>query len=314
MGTTSRAQFLGFAAASLALGVPRIARGDAPLRLRVAATANDTFAEAYYAQEEGFFRRAGLDVDLMTFPNGGAVAAAVVGNAVDVGITNSITLATAVTHGVPLQFFASGGMYNPAATSLAVAKNAPYREAKDLEGTAIATGALKDTNALALHAWLDQNGADFTKIRLVEIPYSAMGEAIARRTVAAAIIPEPYLTFAREKEQIRDFASIYDVFGKDFIIGAWFSTSSWLKENQTAARRFADAIYATGRWASAHKDQTLEILARYAKLDVAAVRHMARSPYGTALTPAMVEGILGYAYRYKMLDKPVSASEIIAKV
>jgi NitT/TauT family transport system substrate-binding protein len=305
---------LRLSAAPLALAFPALARAEAPVRLRVAATANDTFAEAYYAQEEGFFRRAGLDVELLTFPNGGAVAAAVVGNAVDVGITNSITLATAVTHGVPLQFFCSGGMYNPAATSLAVAKNAPYREAKDLEGSAIATGTLKDTNALALHAWLDQNGADFGKIRLVEIPYSAMGAAIARGTVAAAIIPEPYLTFAREKDEIRDFASIYDVFGKNFIIGAWFSTASWLQQNAPAARRFADAIYATARWAGTHKDETLKILARYAKLDVAAVRRMARSPYGTSLTPEMVEGILAYAYRYKMLDRPVNPSQVIAKI
>jgi NitT/TauT family transport system substrate-binding protein len=314
MGPTSRNAFLRLSLAPLALALPAGARAAGAARLRVGATANDTFAEAYYAQDEGFFRRAGLDVDLVTFPNGGAVAAAVVGGAVDVGITNSITLANAVIRGVPVQFFCSGGMYNPAATSLAVAKSATVRSAKDLEGKSIATGTLKDTNALALHAWVDQNGADFAKIDLVEIPYSAMGPAIARGTVTAGIIPEPYLTFAKEKEQVRDFASIYDVFGKNFIIGAWFSTTSWLKQNAETARRFAEAIYATGRWAAAHQDQTLLILAKYAKLDLAAVRHMARSPYGQSLTPEMVETILAYAYKYKMLDRPLSATELIARI
>src|SRR5580704_815065 len=121
---------------------------DAPLTVRVAATANDTYAEAYYAQERGDFTKAGLNVVLTTFANGASVAQAVVSGAVDIGISNVVQIATAVEKGIPIRYFAGGGLYSTdePTSALAVAQNSTIRTAKDFEGQTIGVSTLKDTS------------------------------------------------------------------------------------------------------------------------------------------------------------------------
>jgi hypothetical protein len=41
---------------------------------------------------------------------------------------------------------------------------------------------------------------------------------------------------------------------------------------------------------------------------------MARVPYGTALTPDMLQRTLDLAYRYKAVDRQLNAANLIAKV
>src|ERR1700722_12577572 len=102
--------------------------------LRVGATANDTYAEAYYAQDQGFFTNAGLTVELTTFPNGAAISAGVAGGALDVGVSNPVQLANAIVHGVPFVYIAGGALNSTAAPTalLCVAANSPIKTARDL--------------------------------------------------------------------------------------------------------------------------------------------------------------------------------------
>ena len=52
----------------------------------------DAGAEVYYAQDMGFFTKAGIQVDIQTAANGGAAAAAVAGNAIDIGYSDMVSI------------------------------------------------------------------------------------------------------------------------------------------------------------------------------------------------------------------------------
>ena len=107
---------------------------------------------------------------------------------------------------------------------------------------------------------------------------------------------------------------MYSVFGPDFMIGGWFCRSDWLQQNRDAARRFVAAIYETARWANSHPDESAAILAKYAKLDPQVLKTMSRAPYGTSLTPSMLQSVFDLAYKYKAVDKHFTAAEVIARV
>lgn len=68
------------------------------------------------------------------FTSGAGVALTLTGNAVDVGITNPISLANAVEHGLALAFFACVAVYNPEQLALCVASDSSIHIAKDLDG------------------------------------------------------------------------------------------------------------------------------------------------------------------------------------
>lgn len=147
----------------------------------------------------GFFKRAGLDVEMTTFTNSGDGMAAVAGGGTDVMGADIISFGSAVSRGIPLVIIAGGSYYFSSApiTLLCVAKNAKIAKAKDFEGQTIAVFALGGLMYTFVQAWLDQHGADSKKVHFVELPSSEMGGALARRAIAGAVIPEPALTAAR---------------------------------------------------------------------------------------------------------------------
>jgi NitT/TauT family transport system substrate-binding protein len=283
--------------------------------LKVGATANDTFAEAYYAQDMGFFKKAGLNVELSTFTNGASVANAVASGAIDIGISNPVGLAGAVTHGIPFTIVAGGGLYSTKepTTVLCIAANSAIRTAKDLEGKTIAVSALKDLTQLGALAWLAKGGADVSKITSVELPFAEMGPALERGTVAAAVISEPSLSSAKNRGLVRVFGKAFDAIAPQFLIGAWFSTADFTQKNPDLVKRFVSAIYETGRWANAHQSESGAILAKYSKLPPEAVAAMARSTYAVSLTPTTLQPLLDIAFKNSVITRSVSASELIAR-
>lgn len=311
--TLSRPAFLAalpFAAAAL----PALAQDDSPLR--VGATANDTYAEAYYAQDMGFFSKAGLAVALSTFPNGGAIASAIASGALDVGIGNPVQLANGIAHGIPFTYFAGGGLYDTTAptTAICVAKDGPIHEARDLEGKTVANPTIKDLTYVATVAFLQKAGADVSKVKMVEMTFSEMGPALARGTVAGAIISEPSLTVALQSGAARIFGKVFDAIAPRFLIGGWYTTKDWYARNTALAKRFAGVMYETARWANqpVNRPRSAQILAKYSKIDPHIAARMTRCTFAESLTPAIVDPPLRLAAKAKITERLVTAGEMIA--
>ena len=291
---------------------PRAAQSQTQI-IRLGQNAADTFGEGYYAADRGAFQAAGLNVEVLTFPNGAAQAAACAGGSIDVGLGEATELANGVSRGLPFAIFASGSLYDTAAptTALCIAANAPLRVAKDFEGQAIAVPVLTSLSSMAVKAWLVQNGAQLDRVRFIELPLAAMAAAIDRGTVAGAHIGEPFLSAAGST--VRRLASPYDAVAKKFVISDWFATRSWLTANSAIVKRLIAVIYDTARWANTHHDETAPILANYTKIDVDIVRKMRRVSYATSFQPQLIQPVLDAALAYGGLTRHIEASELIAR-
>lgn len=291
---------------------PRAAQSQTQI-IRLGQSAADTFGEGYYAADRGAFQAAGLNVEVLTFPNGAAQAAACAGGSIDVGLGEATELANGVSRGLPFAIFASGSLYDTAAptTALCIAANAPLRVAKDFEGQAIAVPVLTSLSSMAVKAWLVQNGAQLDRVRFIELPLAAMAAAIDRGTVAGAHIGEPFLSAAGST--VRRLASPYDAVAKKFVISDWFATRSWLTANSAIVKRLIAVIYDTARWANTHHDETAPILANYTKIDVDIVRKMRRVSYATSFQPQLIQPVLDAALAYGGLTRHIEASELIAR-
>lgn len=307
--TRRRALVLAAAGVAGAL-VPTTAQAQSPT-IRIGQNAADTFAEGYYAADHGVFAAAGLNVEVLTFPNGAAQAAACAGGTIDVGLGEATELANGISHGLPFAIFATGSLYDSAAptSALCVAADAPFRVAKDFEGQAVAVPVLTSLSSMAVKAWLVQGGATLARVRFIEIPLGAMAAAIERGTVAAGHIGEPFLSASGTT--LRRLGSPYDAVAKKFAISDWFATRSWLTANPATAKRFADAIYDTARWANSHRDESAPILAKYTKIDVDVIRKMRRVSYATSFQPQLIQPVLNSALTYGGLTRQVDVSELI---
>ena len=291
------------------LAGPLVARAD-DRALVVGTAGKETDAEVYYAQDMGFFKKAGLNVEIQTLANGAAVASAVASGALQIGDSNTLSIATARQKGLPFVIFAPGAVYDGASptTALAVAVSGPIRNGKDLNGKVLAGVSLGGLDQLSLQAWLDKNGGDSTSAKYVELAPGQMVAALERGTVTAASLPDPMLDAAVTEGTVRIIGNNYDSIAKTFMVTGWFATSDWLAKNRDVAKKYADAMAETAAWANANHDKAAEILFKYTKIDTrkSHVRFAAR------LTPAIVQPVLDAGAQYKMLDKSVGLNDLIS--
>jgi NitT/TauT family transport system substrate-binding protein len=297
-------------AAALALCAPP-AGAQTPVTLRVATTPIDLGAEVLYAQDQGFFKKAGLTVDVQLMDSGAAIAAGVASGALDVAQGNLVTLATAHEKGLPFVVVAPAGLYsaNDSTTSLVVAKSSPIKSAKDLENKTIALNGLRNITQIGADAWLESNGADYAKARYVEMPFPQMGAALEAGRVDAAVIAEPELSSALAGGA-RVLGQPYTSIAKQFLIGGWFTTSAWAKSHPAELKRFVAAIAEAGRWANGHRAESARILEKYTKIHVSP--SMKRTTYAERLSASEIQPLIDAAAKYKSLKAPFPASELIA--
>jgi NitT/TauT family transport system substrate-binding protein len=306
-------------AASVAVAGPAIdraaaARADDVLPIRVATATSDSYGEPYYAADGGFFTRAGLDATMLNFGNGSQALTALASGSADVGLTNPVSLVQAIQSGLPFTCIAGSCYYSSAAptTGLFVAKDAPFRGARDLEGKTIALGSLKSLDAGAISAWFEKSGADVTKATIVEVPFAEMSAAVQRGTVAAASIPEPFMSAGAPV--LRLIAKQYDLISPRFYIDVWAASTSFVAQHPQAARRFVSAIYAAARWANSNHDKTAPILAKYSKMDLATIQVMTRASYAESRDVRDLQPVLDTAYKYKLFANPQKAEDIFSTV
>ncbi len=291
-------------------GVPYPGRAQ-EAALKVATIPIDTGAEAFYALDQGFFKKAGLDVSIERITNGPAIAAAVVSGAVDVGFSNLVSLAIAFKKGVPITLIAPAGMYSTKAptTTCVVALNSAIKSAKDLNGKVFATNGLKNIGEFGPRAWIDKNGGDSSTVKFVEMPFPDMAAALTQGRIDAAVMAEPTMT--ESKGQTRFLSNCYDGIGSSYMIGAYFATTSWTAAHPDLVRKFQTAIRETAVWANKNPQASAVILARVSKMNADIAAKMYRSVYPQRLEASAIQPVIDVTAKYGALPASFPASEMM---
>jgi NitT/TauT family transport system substrate-binding protein len=272
----------------------------------------DAGAEVYYAKDMGFFAKAGIDVDIQQAANGGAAAAAVAGNAVDIGYSDMVSISSAFGNKVPFVVVAPAGMHEAKEPTnlLVVAANSPIRSAKDLSGKVVAGSGLGTISGFGPRAWIEANGGDLAAVKFVELPFPQMQPALDAGRVDVVTIAEPFLSVARKTDRV--IGSPYDAIAKEFLISAYFTTSSWAKEHPDVLNRFIAAIHEAAVWGNANHAKSAEILLKYAKMDPELANSMVRIHYGDRLTAGFMQPVINVAAKYGKFA-PFPADELMYK-
>jgi NitT/TauT family transport system substrate-binding protein len=279
--------------------------------LRIAVNAVDTSGQAYYAQEMGFFAKAGLaNVSLQTLSSGAAQASALVSGAIDVSIANVVTLAQAHAKGIPFVLIAGGGVYSTETptTVLMVAEKSPIRKAADLNGKTIGVSILKSLADYSVDSWIDRNGGDSKTVKYIEMPLADMVAALPEGRVDAALVIEPFVAAARKRCRI--LGKAYDGIAPRFLIAGYFATAAWAKSHPDVVRRFQTAMREAAAWGNANHARSAEIIAKVAKMKPDDVRQMTRAVYDERLDPHMIQPAIDVTARYGGITD-FRASEII---
>jgi NitT/TauT family transport system substrate-binding protein len=287
----------------------KMVRAATPVKLHVVVIDADGF-QAFFAQETGIFKRVGLDVEITSMTKGQAAIEAITTGNAQIGIANTLTLAQAREHGLPISWISPAAVAvnsNPS-NAFVVWPSSPIKTAKDLTGKTVGTISLSGLLRLALNAWIDRNGGDSSAVRFVELVPAQVAPALERGTVDAATLTDPMLTQVRP--QIRSIGNPFDGLGNPrVIVSAWFGTNDWIAQNPQTVSAFAEAMRQAARWANDPKNakQATAIITKYTgqQQDIGA------KSYALTFEIPALQPIFDAAVKYKMLAQPITVDKLV---
>jgi NitT/TauT family transport system substrate-binding protein len=300
---------LGAAFAAPFAGGRRVSAADL-VTLRVGNVPIDSSSEIFAAQSQGFLSKAGIAVDIQSFTNGNAIAAAVVSGALDIGGINVLSLASAHEKGLPLKIVGSGATYttkNPT-TVMLVPVASPLKVARDLNGKTVAVNVLQGIAHVSAESWIEKNGGDSKSVKFIEFPFAAMPAALAANRVDAAVVAEPQLTQSRADTRL--FGKSYDGIADLWMIDAWVANDAWISGNPELARRFSEAMRQAAVWANQNHDKTAEFVSNATKIDISIVRAMRRATFLEHVNLAVVQPVIDVGARFGALNARFSAADL----
>lgn len=284
----------------------------APVTIHVGALTAEVAGELFYGVDMGFFKKAGLDVDIQYFNNGAAIAAAVASGALDLGLSDLMSVINAHAHGLPFVYAAPGLLSTLTAPTfgLLVPPNSPIHDAKDFNGKSMAVSGLRNIAQIAASSWIDANGGDSKTVRFVEVPFPALVPALAQGTIDSSVANEPWMTLATDKANHLIFME-KGALASAFLLSGWVTTRDWAQKNPDTLARFVAAIREIAAWANKNPQAAAPILAKYTKQDLAIVTRMHRGQFAERFDPAYVQPVIDAAAKYGVIAPGFPASAII---
>lgn len=302
------------AAAVGATALPALAQSTETVRFGLVGV--EEAAMAFYAQEKGFFKAQGVTVDFSVMPNGGSVTQGILGNALDVGVTNSGSISTAFIKGLPLYLLACGAVYSPRSpiAHIAVDKNGGIKTGKDLNGKTLAVSTLHDMIQGTTLAWLEKNGGDPKTVNFVEMPPAQMAGAVMAKRIDAGVIVEPFYTSS--KNDLFTVGYNYSAVNNDkaFQTLGIAASKDWYSKNPATGKKIATAIHEAAKWANDPKNsaECAKILAGFTKVDPAVITGYPRISFAESNSPALVQPVIDMLAHYAYIPHGFNAGELFA--
>jgi len=265
--------------------------------IRVASNPVNDVVPLLYAQNSGLFRSAGLDVTLQKATSGSAVAAALVGNAIDIGKVSSTAIVTAHAHGIPLTILFPDRLHTfgpQSESALVVAPDSPIRTGRDLNGKTISVGAIKDSTWIGARLFIDANGGDSSTVRFIELPFSTVTAAVTAGRIDAGVSNDPYLRQDVNAGKVRSLGDLLGALGSN------------------AAVRFVRAIREAQLWCNAHTSEAVALTSQFTGVDrtIVAATH---TVFATEADPRVMQPYIAACAKYDIIPRAFDAAELFRR-
>jgi NitT/TauT family transport system substrate-binding protein len=241
-------------------------------------------ALAFYANARGLFRMHGIDARLVVTADPNATVAALLAGDAQFAATAAGAPALLRSRGAPVRLVAAGALYQPSAPTagLVSARGKRFAAPRELVGKRIGYDAPGTIAHVALMKWLKRGGVRDSDVTLVRGAFPDMIGALSRGDVDAAVLPEPFLTVAKQQGGKLVAPIFQSVCASECLLTTWIARSD---VDRNLAARFRNAIQETAVWANREQNDAASgaILARYAKIEPRLLRTMTRSRFGTRL-------------------------------
>ena len=300
-----------FAASAIAGGASTATAGSLDT-VTVAFLPVEPTAQGVYADARGLFRKHGIDAKLLPLVDPGATAAALLSGDATFAAADVGALLLARSQGLPVKLVAGGAAYSSKAPTAALmsAPGKRYARPRDLVGKRIGFDRVGSIAYVALVEWLEQGGVHETDVTLVRSAFQDMVGGLSRGTFDAAVMPEPFITAARQAGA-KLLAPIFEnVCRADCLMTVWITRKD-VDPNLVA--RFRNAIQEAAVWADRKQNDKASgaILAQRTSLQSDVIRKITRSTFATRLRVRQVQPWIDAYARRNLIKEQFPAIDLV---
>ncbi len=267
--------------------------------------------------EKGFFRRQGLDVEAVEQPAAATIIPSLVKHQVDLNAYPPLGVIAAAQKGLPLRIVGGLTQYGspsgkPAGAIFIVKPGSEIRSFKDLEGKKIGVNGLRTASEFGVLEAVRRAGGDPSKVQVIEIPFTAMGDAVSSGRIDGALAADPVA--AQLAASGKFDTSLGDPLA-DVLKGAprvvIQTTKDYAARNPQVIERFRRALDESMTYASGHEDELRQVVSEKLGTPEELARQMRFPTLDAQVTPAGVDRLSEFLTEWKMIPKPVPADEVL---
>lgn len=154
---------------------------------------SDHDSALFVANSQGEFSKAGINVRLVQFNNGGDLMTAMASGDIDAGYVGITPVLSAMEKGVPIKVISA---VQTEGSAIVVSPDSGINSVSDLEGKKIATPGEASIQHMLLTYYLNETGMSINDLKVSGMKVPSMNDALKTKKIDGMITYEPYVSTA----------------------------------------------------------------------------------------------------------------------
>jgi NitT/TauT family transport system substrate-binding protein len=288
--------------------------GQEAVTLKVGVIPIADVAPLYLGVDKGFFDEEGLKIDPQLAEGGAAIVPSVLSGDYQIGFSNTTSLIIAASKKLPIQIISQGVLAGEttkeAWDGVIVPKGSDIKEIGDLEGKTVAVNTLNNVSQVVVNTALKKAGADYTKVKYVEVPFPDMNTALESGRVDAAFQVEPGYSGGLAAGS-KNISNAYEEMAPNYTVATYFASKQYIGENRDVVDRFNRAMQKSLDYASQHDDEVRAIVGTYTEIPKEVLDKMNLPVWKSDLNRPTIEQTSAAALEYGFIEEEPSLDELI---
>jgi NitT/TauT family transport system substrate-binding protein len=287
-----------------------------PATLKVGVIPIADVAPLYVGMKQGFFKQQKLTIKPKIANGGPEIVTATVSGDDNIGFSNTTSLIIAGSKNIPLQIVTQGvlGAKKPtpqeAWDAVLVKKGSPIKSPKDLEGKTIAVNSLNNVGPLTINTALKKAGADYKKVKYLEVPFPDANAALKAGRVDAVWVVEPFVSQGLAQGS-KPILYPYEQTTPSLTVANYFATKQYIAQNKDVVQRFAKAMNKSLEYAQSHPDAVRAAVPTYTKIPPAAAKNMKLPQWQAGLNKPTIQLTSNLAKQYGYIKSQPNLNDLI---
>jgi NitT/TauT family transport system substrate-binding protein len=283
-------------------------------KIVVGYTAVSGNAPDFIAQDQGYFKKHGLDVEIQLVRGGNVLVPSMVANSIQIGTLTTATMVQAADGGIDLVALTNMSTFDLGMkeSAIIVRKGANIKTPADLKGKRVGTSTVGGVSEIMFDKWLTLKGVDPSNVTVVEVAYAEMPDVIKAGNLDAVLIPDPFLS-AIVAAGTGDVLSYYIGEIADHLSSIVnSSTRAWAEAHPKEIAAFRAAIDEAVAFRKANPDKTREIIGKTLNLKPEVMAKTSLPSLSSQITPADIKWWLDTMNAQNRLRSKLDAAKLIA--